>query len=274
MVSTPARARRKPNTIPAGPPPTIQQRALIGSTRRASWSILVLPPLERCSGCFFRRVQSVTGAAQNTSRRDDLVLEAAGGNDQKGSADGEQREGIGPQAPDAGAPEDDAARDVDEIRGRNEVAERAKNGRHGFARKNVAREKDARENGQKRELHGLGLRGGLAGDQDSQRECREQIGQREKAEQQNAAVDGHEEYEAHKEKNEAELEEADAQIGKQFPEKQAKRAHRRNEKLLESSTLLLADDREGREKGGDVEKHDGREAGKKEIRRTGVGIEQ
>ena len=59
---------------------------------------------------------------------------------------------------------------------------------HGFARENVARKENTGQNRQESELHGFGLRCGLAGDEDSERQRGEEVGQREKREQDHAAV--------------------------------------------------------------------------------------
>ena len=68
---------------------------------------------------------------------------------------------------DAGSAEDDATRDVDVIRGGNEIADGIEKGGHGLTRENISREENAGENGQKSELHGLGLRFSFARDEDS-----------------------------------------------------------------------------------------------------------
>src|SRR6266852_2081999 len=70
-------------------------------------------------------------------------------------------------------------------------------------------------------------------------------------------MNGHEEKETHKEKNEAELEEANAEVGEQFTEEKAEGTDRRDEELLEGTAFFLADDGEGGKKRGDVEEHDG-----------------
>src|ERR1700740_3539423 len=87
-------------------------------------------------------------------------------------------------------------------------------------------------------------------------------------------MNGHAKKKAHKCEEQTELEEPDAKVGEQFAQKKSKRTDRSDEELLEGATLLLADDREGREESGDVEEHDGGEARKKEIGRARVGIEE
>src|SRR6266852_5557770 len=172
------------------------------------------------------------------------------------------------------ATENYATRDVDEISSGNDVADGLEEGRHGFARENITGEENAGENGQKSELHRFRLGIRLAGDEDPKRERGEQIGQREQREQEHAAMNGHEEKETHKEKNETELEEANAEVGEQFTEEKAEGTDRSDEELLEGTALFFADDGEGGKKRGDVEEHDGSEAGQKEICRARIGIEK
>lgn len=148
-----------------------------------------------------------------SSGHDDFFSEAAGSEDQKNSADDKESEAVGPEMLDACATKDDAAGDVDEVGGGDEVADGVEEGGHGLAGENVAGEKDAGKNGQKSELHGFRLGICFAGDENSERECGEEIGQRKNREQQDAPVNGHAEDEAHEEKNETELEEADAEVG-------------------------------------------------------------
>ena len=78
----------------------------------------------------------------------------------------------------------------------------------------------------------------------------------------------------HGKKNKAKLKEADTQVGKQFPEKQAEWPYGRNKELLQSAAFFLAHDGESRQERRDIEKHDGREARQEKIGRTGVRIEQ
>jgi len=106
----------------------------------------------------------------------------------------------------ASAAKNDSARDVDVIRGGNQVAERIQKGRDGFAREDVAREKNAGENGEKRELHCFGLGRCFAGNENAKRERGKEIRQRKKREQKEIAVNGHEKNEAHERKNEAQFE--------------------------------------------------------------------
>ena len=80
------------------------------------------------------------------SRHDDFVLEAAGGDDQENGADREEGEAVGPEMLDACAAKDDAARDIDEIGGRDEVADRFEEGWHSFARENITGEENTRQN--------------------------------------------------------------------------------------------------------------------------------
>src|SRR5215469_4613379 len=119
-------------------------------------------------------------APARVSGHDDFVLEAAGGDDQQERADGEKGGGINPEMNQSGAAKDDAASDVDEIGGGNEIAENEEEFRHGFARENIAGEKDAGKNREEGELHGFGLGIGFAGDEDAQRERHEDIGKRKR----------------------------------------------------------------------------------------------
>ena len=50
-------------------------------------------------------------------------------------------------------------------------------------------------------------------------------------------MDRHEEYEPHEEKNQAQLEKADAEVGEQFAEEQAEGTDRSDEKLLEGAAF-------------------------------------
>src|SRR4029077_16231940 len=134
--------------------------------------------------------------------------------DQKKSTDDEKCETIGPQVPDARAAKNDSSRDVDEIRGGDDVADGIEDGGNRFARENVSRKKDTGQNGKKCKLHGFRLRSGFAGNENPQRESGEEIRQREKSEQQDAAVNRNKKNKVHGKKNEAELKETDAQVGK------------------------------------------------------------
>src|ERR1700674_2784302 len=91
------------------------------------------------------------------SRHDAVVLEAAGGDDEKHDAHEEEGDGIDPEVHPPCAAEDDAAGDVDEIGGGDEIAEDEEEFGHGFAREDVAGEKDAGKDGEKGELHGFCL---------------------------------------------------------------------------------------------------------------------
>lgn len=201
-------------------------------------------------------------------------MEAASGNDEEKCAHKAEDEAIGPEMGPGGATENDAASNVDEVGGGNKVAEGVEEFGHGFAREDVAREKDAGENGEEGELHGVGLGSGFAGNEDAEGERNENVGKRETGQKQDAAMNGDEKEEAHGDENHRELEETDGEIRKKFAEKQAHGANGSDEKLLESAAFFLADDGEGGEEGGDVEEEDGGESGKKEVGRTRVGIEK
>src|ERR1700676_2589156 len=169
------------------------------------------------------------------------------------------------------AAENDAARNVDEIGGGDAITENVKEFGHGFARKDVARKKDAGKNREESELHGLRLGIGFAGDQDAERERHEDVRKGKQGEQQNAAVNGHAENKAHEGENHAEFEEADHQVGKQLAEQQAHGAHRGDEKLFERAAFFFANDGKCGEECGDVEQKNGGEPGKEKIGRAGIG---
>src|SRR5450432_4818258 len=92
-----------------------------------------------------KRFRSVKRA--RPSGHDDFVLEAAGGQDQEDGAHGEEGEGVDPEVLNSGAAEDDAAGDVDEIAGGDEIAEDAEEYGHGFAREDVAGKENAGQDG-------------------------------------------------------------------------------------------------------------------------------
>src|SRR5438477_7786655 len=152
---------------------------------------------------------------------------------------------------DAGAAKNDSARDVDVIRCGNQIAKRVQKSRDGFAREDVAREKNAGENGEKRELHCFGLGRGLAGDENAERECSKEIRQRKKREQEEVAVNGHEKNKAHEREDQAKFKKTDEQVRKQFAEEKAEWADWSHKELLESSAFFFADDGKCREKRGD-----------------------
>jgi hypothetical protein len=104
------------------------------------------------------------------SRHDDFVVESASGNDEQQRAHEEKGKGVGPEMDPVGAAKNDATGDVDEISGGNEKAEGVAELGHGLAREDVTREKDAREDGQEGQLHGLRLGTGFAGNEDAERE--------------------------------------------------------------------------------------------------------
>src|SRR5262249_4166444 len=101
---------------------------------------------------------------------DDFFVETARGADEKEDAYGKESESIEPEMMNGGPAKDDGARDVDEIAGWDEIADHVKHFGHRFAREDVPGEKDAWQNGQESQLHGLGLGVGFTGDEDAQRE--------------------------------------------------------------------------------------------------------
>src|SRR5262249_15577029 len=143
---------------------------------------------------------------------------------------------------DSGSAQDNAARDVDEIRGRNEVTKDPENNRHGFSRENVSAEEDARKNGKKSELHCFELAVCFARNEDSQRQADKQIRKREEREQQRVSVNRDAENKTHEANDQAKLKEADGEVGKQLAEEQAHGAHWRDEELLEGATFFFTDD--------------------------------
>src|SRR6516225_10464531 len=132
------------------------------------------------------------------SRRNDFIVEAARGNDEEQRTHQEQCHSVPPEMAPSGAPKNDAAGDVDEIGGGNEEADGVEKLGHGFARKDVSGEKDARKNGEKRELHGLRLRGGFTGNQNADRERDEDVRKRQEGQQEHVPVNRHEKQEAHR----------------------------------------------------------------------------
>src|SRR5260370_20692023 len=84
-----------------------------------------------------------TKARHKNSGHDDFVLEAAGGNDQQNSADHHKGEPVSPEMLDGCAPENYAARDIDEIGGGNHVTDGLEDVPHGFARVYIAGEENA-----------------------------------------------------------------------------------------------------------------------------------
>src|SRR5271154_115136 len=119
----------------------------------------------------------------------------------------------------SGSSKDDAAGYVNEIARGNEVAKDAKDQRHRFAGKNIPGKENARENGEKSHLHCFSLRVCFAGNQNPQRKGDKQIRQREKREQQYAAMNRNTEGEAHGSYDEAQFKKADRVVRKNLPEK-------------------------------------------------------
>src|ERR1700680_4135638 len=105
----------------------------------------------------------------------------------------------------SGAAQNNSAGDVDEIAGRNEIADDAKKDGHGLAREDIAGKENAGQDGNKRELHGFALRAGFTGNENTQRKRYEQVRQREQSEKQNAAVDRHLKNKTHATENQAKL---------------------------------------------------------------------
>src|SRR5947207_2379267 len=173
---------------------------------------------------------------------------------------------------DAGAAKNDSARNVDVIRCGNQIAERIQKSGNCFAREDIAREKDAGENGEKRELHCFRLRRSFAGNENAKRECGEEIRQRKKREQKEVAVNGHEKNKAHEREDQAKFKKTDEQVRKQFAEEKAEWADWSHKELLESSAFFFADDGKCREKRGDVEEHDRGESCQNEIRRARIRV--
>src|SRR5947209_7411845 len=220
IVSTPARASKKPSTTPAGPPPAIQQRAV-------NCSVLFVMELPR------RRTQMANcGVAPlRTSGGNHFVLETARGDDQQQGADGAKSQCVQPKVTQRRAAKNDSSSDVDEIGRRDHVADGAKYRWDRFARKNVTGEKHTRQNRKESQLHGLRLRCSFAGNQDSEGECGKKIRQRENRKQQHTAMNRNHEDETHERENQAKLEETYTEIRQQFAKKQTEGAHRRHEKL-------------------------------------------
>src|SRR5882757_8753938 len=175
---------------------------------------------------------------------------------------------------DASAAKNDSARDVDVIRCGNQVAKRVQKSGNGFAREDIAGEKNAGQDGKKSELHSFRLRRRFAGDKDAKRERGKEVGKRKKREQKEIAVNGHEKNKAHEREDKAELEKSDEQVRKQFAEEKAEWTDGCHKELFESSTFFFADDGKCREECGDVEEHDRGESRQEKIGRARIGIEK
>src|SRR5258706_16448166 len=105
---------------------------------------------------------------------------------------------------DACAAKNNSARDVDVIRCGNQIAQRGEKRGNGFAREDVARDKNAGENGEKGELGCFGLGRRFAGYENAKGELGEEIRQRKKRQVKEVAVNGHEKNEAHDREDKAE----------------------------------------------------------------------
>src|SRR5690348_13242271 len=102
--------------MPAGPPPTIQQRGCTRSTTTVTSFTLnllrqILPDSYRFTTC----PRSACQLHRNHSGHDDFLLEAAGGDGQEKGAHGEENQSVDPEMREAGAAQDDAPGDVDVI---------------------------------------------------------------------------------------------------------------------------------------------------------------
>jgi len=105
-----------------------------------STSAQLLTLVQKCQAKRLSALHSTEfSKAHTTLRHDHFLLEAAGGHYQQKTADGEERQGIEPELGEAGAAENDAARDVDVIAGGDEIAEDVEKCGHGFAREDVPR---------------------------------------------------------------------------------------------------------------------------------------
>src|SRR3982074_541406 len=111
-----------------------------------------------------------------------------------------------------GATENNSARDVDVIAGRDEVADDVKKLRHGFAGKNVARKENAGKKSEEGELNGFGLRVGFAGNENADGKSDEEVWQGKEPEQQHISVDRNLKHEAHKSDDGAQLCKSDDQV--------------------------------------------------------------
>src|SRR5260370_15913252 len=114
-----------------------------------------------------------------------------------------------------GAAQGGAGSDVDVIAGGNEIADDVEDDRHGLARKDVEREENAGQEGEKGELDGVGLRVGCAGDENANGKRNEKIRKRKECENQYVAVNGNLKDEAHEGENQAEFGKTDAGIRKE-----------------------------------------------------------
>src|SRR6202171_858194 len=142
------------------------------------------------------------------------------------------------------AAQDDPAGDVDEIAGGNQVTDGAGKPRHSFARKNIAREKNAGQNGKKCQLHGFALCPSFAGYKDTQGKRNKYIGHGKKCQQKDTAMNRNAKNKPHGSKNQAKFKKPYSKVGKNFSEKQAEGADGRNKKLFERAFLFFANDGE------------------------------
>ena len=201
-------------------------------------------------------------------------MEAARGNDEKQGAHEEEHERVRPEVDPLRTAEDDAAGDVDVVGRGNEIAEDVEEFGHGLAGENITGEENAGKDGEKSELHRMGLRRGLAGNENPKGEGDEEVRKREEGQEQDAAMDGHEEKETHGEKQHAEFEETDGQIGKELAKKESHWTYGGDEELFQRAAFFFANDGECGEEGSDVEEQDGDQAREEEIGGAGIGVEE
>src|SRR4030095_12412817 len=125
-------------------------------------------PLELQPQCGRIRRVSAKDKIREGSGQNDFVVKTSRGDDQKKRANGKQSEAVKSEMTNAAPAQNYAARDVDKVAGGNEVADNVKDFGHSFAREDIAGEKDAGQDSQKGQRHGLRLRIGLAGNQNAQ----------------------------------------------------------------------------------------------------------
>ncbi len=116
------------------------------------------------------------------------------------------------------------------------------------ARKDEAGQQDGRQHDDEGELHGLQLRFGQRGDEQSQAERanHEQHGQRQQ--QHNIAADWHTEHVDHDADDDEQFDEADDRVRDEFSQQQASAPDRRDKQLFQCAEFPLPHDGEGSEK--------------------------
>src|SRR5262245_32791773 len=203
----------------------------------------------------------------------DRLSERANASRDEKRRDEEERDDVRPQLREAGAPDDDPARDRDEVRRREDLGDDTKRRGERRDREDVAREHDRGEKEDLRELDRLDLRPRPRGDEEAHREEGEEVHEREAAEEEDVAVDRNAKERRHEEENEEELHEAEREVREELPDHDADGGDGGHHQLLERAALPLAHDREGGEERSGEREEDGEEPGDQEVRAPRVRVE-